>query len=88
VVHLQKECYSEYASMKAYEDYIYGRWFYVHNDHQNLLQIGASTVPIIVRMRLYMQSHVFFRKYIKGTDFMYRMYEFHKANVVTQSCPT
>ena len=34
-----------------------------------------------------MQSHVFFRKYIKGTDnwaadFMSRMYESHKANVV------
>jgi len=42
VVHLQKECYSEYASMKAYEDYIYGRWFYVYNDHQNLLQIGLD----------------------------------------------
>ena len=75
----KKECYFEYASIKAYEDYIYGRWY-----HQNLL----STVPIIVRMRLYMQSHVFFRKNIKGTDnwaadFMSRMYESHKANVVT-----
>jgi hypothetical protein len=83
----KKECYSEYASMKAYEDYIFGRWFYVYNDHQNLLQIAASTVPIIVRMRLYMQSHVFFRKYVKGTDnwaadFMSRMYESHKLNVV------
>jgi len=73
--------------MKAYEDYIFGRWFYVYNDHQNLLQIAASTVPIIVRMRLYMQSHVFFRKYVKGTDnwaadFMSRMYESHKLNVV------
>ena len=35
-----KECYAEYASMKAYEDYIYGRWFYVYNEHQNLLQIA------------------------------------------------
>jgi len=86
----KKECYAEYASMKAYEDYIYGRWFYVYNDHQKLLQIAASTVPIIVRMRLYMQSQVFFRKYIKGTDnwaadFMSRMYESHKS---TRSCPT
>ncbi len=55
--------------MKAYEDYIYGRWFYVWNDHRNLLQIAASTVPIIVRMRLYMQSHVLFRMYVKGTDY-------------------
>ena len=83
----KKECYSEYASMKAFEDYIYGRWFYIYNDHQNLLQIAASTVPIIVRMRLYMQSHVFFRKYIKGTDnwaadFMSRMHESHKLRVV------
>ena len=52
----KKECYSDDTSMKAFEDYIYGRWFYVYNDHQNLLQIAASTVPIIVRMRLYMQS--------------------------------
>ena len=36
----KKECYAEYASMKACEDYIYGRWFYVYNDHQNLLQIA------------------------------------------------
>jgi len=73
--------------MKAYEDYIFGRWFYVYNDHQNLLQTAASTVPIIVRMRLYMQSHVFFRKYVKGTDnwtadFMSRMHESHKLNVI------
>jgi len=54
--------------MKANEYYIYGRWFYIFNDHQNLLQIAASTVPIIVQMRLYMQSHVFFRNYVKGTD--------------------
>jgi hypothetical protein len=79
--------------MKAYEDYIYGRWFYVWNDHQNLLQIAASTVPIIVRMRLYMQSHVFFRKYVKGTDnwaadFMSRMHESHKANVVNTELAT
>ena len=53
--------------MKAYEDYIYGRWFYVYNDHQRIV-IAASTIPIIVRIRLYMQSHVFFRKYVKGTD--------------------
>ena len=38
-------------------------------------------------MRLYMQSHVFFRKYVKGTDnwaadFMSRMHESHKLNVV------
>ena len=26
----KKECYAEYASMKAYEDYIYGRWLYVY----------------------------------------------------------
>ena len=89
----KKECYSEYASMKAYEDYIYGRWFYVYNDHQNLLLIAASTVPIIVRMRLYMQSHVFFRKYVKGTqnwaaDFMSRMHESHKAKVVNTETAT
>ena len=28
--------------MTAYEDYIYGRWFYVYNDRQNLLQIGLD----------------------------------------------
>ena len=63
------------------------------NDHQNLLQIAASTVPIIVRMRLYMQSHVFFRKFVKGTDnwaadFMSRMHESHKANVVNKELST
>ena len=89
----KKECYSECASMKAYEDYIYGRWFYMYNDHQNLLLIAASTVSIIVRMRLYMQSHVFFRKYVKGTDnwaadFMPRMHESHKAKVVNTELST
>ena len=79
--------------MKGYEDYIYGRWFYVYNDNQNLLLIAASTVPIIVRMRLYMQSHVFFRKYFKGTqnwaaDFMSRMHESHKAKVVNTETAT
>ena len=59
----------------------------VYNDHQNLILIAASKVHIIVRMRLYMQSHVFFRKYVKGTDnwaadFKSKMHESHKANVV------
>ena len=44
-------------------------------------------------MRLYMQSHVFFRKYVKGTDnwaadFMSRMHESHKANVVNTELAT
>jgi hypothetical protein len=79
--------------MKAYEDYIYGRCLYLYNDHQNLMQISDSTVPIIVRMKLYMQSHVFFRKYIKETDnwaadFMSCMHESHKANVVNTKLAT
>lgn len=73
--------------MKAYEDYIYGRWFYIFNDHQNLLQIAASTVPIIVRIGLYMQSHVFFKKHVNGTDnwaadFISRIHKSHKANAI------
>lgn len=65
----------------------------MYNDHQNLLLIAASTVSIIVRMRLYMQSHVFFRKYVKGTDnwaadFMSRMHESHKAKVVNTELST
>ena len=44
-------------------------------------------------MRLYMQSHVFFRKYVKGTDnwaadFMSRMHESYKANVVNTELAT
>ena len=40
-----------------------------------------------------MQSHVFFRKYIKGTDnwaadFMYRMHESHKAKAVNTELST
>ena len=58
MVYIQEIVLLKIRKYKAYEDYINDRWFYVYNDHQNLLLIAALTVPIIVRMRLYMQSHV------------------------------
>ncbi len=67
--------------MKAYEDYIFGRCFYIYNNgHQNQFQIAASTVPTMVCIKLC-------SFWITGTDnwalcHVCRMYESHKTNVV------
>jgi len=51
---IKQECYSVYGSAKAVEPYLLGRSFFLHNDHQNLESISLSTVPMIVRISLYL----------------------------------
>ena len=39
--------------MKAYEDYIFGRWFYVYNDHKT---IPEKHVALMIEMELGLQD--------------------------------
>jgi len=57
---IKHECFSVYGSAKAVEPYLLGRSFFLHNDHQNLESISLSIVPMIFRIRIYLQSYVVF----------------------------
>ena len=56
---------------------------FLHNDHQNLEAIALSTVPMIVRIRIYLQSYIMLWRHVSGPlsvggDFMSRMHQYAK----------
>jgi len=80
---IKQECYSVYGSAKATEPYLIARPFFLHNDHQNLEAIAVSTVPMIVRIRIYLQSYIMLWQHVSGPlsvggDFMSRMHQYAK----------
>jgi hypothetical protein len=62
----KKEAYALYFGMKSLAYYLRGKAFVVETDHQNLIWIERSEVPIIVWWRVYMQSFVHVLIHIKG----------------------
>ena len=80
---IKQECYSVYGSAKATEPYLLARPFFLHNDHQNLEAIALPTVPMIVRIRIYLQSYIMLWRHVSGPlsvggDFMSRMHQYAK----------
>ena len=78
---IKAEGYSVYGSAKAAEPYLIARPFFLHNDHQNLEAIALSTVPMIVRIRIYLQSYIMLWRHVSGPlsvggDFMSRMHQY------------
>ena len=65
---MEKECFSIFYSVKKLSYYLYGKFFTIRTDHQNLLWMELSEVPKIIRMRIYLQSFNFTLKHVKGKD--------------------
>jgi hypothetical protein len=65
---IQKEGYGIFYSTHKFDYYLRGKPFTVETDHNNLLWMEASEVPMIVRWRIYLQSFDFKIRHIKGRD--------------------
>ena len=80
---IKQKCYSVYGRAKAVEPYLLVRPFFLRNNHQNLEAIALSTVPMSVRIRIYLQSYIMLWRHVSGPlsvggDFMSRMHQYAK----------
>ena len=65
---IEKEGYGIFYTIQKLAYYLRGKEFIVETDHNNLVWMEASTVPKIVRWRIFLQSFNFKLKHIKGKD--------------------
>ena len=74
----KKEAFSMYWGALVFAYYLRGKVFTFETDHRNLLWIEASTTPIIMRWRVFLQSFAFWLRHIPGVtntaDMWTRMY--------------
>jgi phospholipid-translocating ATPase len=75
----KKEAYGVYFTVHTFSYYLRGKPFVMETDHKNLLWMEASTSPIVIRWRIYLQSFVMWLRHIAGkinklADMMTRMY--------------
>jgi len=75
----KKEAYAIYFGVKSFAYYLHGKPIVLETDHRNLVWIEKSTVPIVVRWRVYLQSFQIWLRNIPGkqnivADWMSRMY--------------
>ena len=66
----KKEAYAIYWGVKAFSYYLRGRQFILETDHRNLVWMEKSTVPIVVRWRVYLQSYDMLIRHISGAKNM------------------
>lgn len=63
---IEQECYGNYWGVKRSSYYVRGKEFELWTDHRNNIWIEQSTVPKIIRWRVYMQSFNFKVRHIPG----------------------
>ena len=54
----KKEAYAAYYGVSHFAYYLRGKPIFLETDHRNLLWIEKSDVPIVVRWRVFLQSHL------------------------------
>jgi len=77
-----RKAYAVYFGVKTFSYYLHGKPIVLETDHKNLLWIEKSTVPIVIRWRVYLQSFQIWLRNISGknnivADWMSRMYAFN-----------
>ena len=63
---IEKECYAIFHCVSKLSYYLTGKSFVILTDHNNLVWMQSSTVPKIVRMRIYLQQYTFKVAHIPG----------------------
>ena len=64
----KKEAYAVYYGVKTFSYYLHGKPVVLETDHKNLLWIEKSTVPIVIRWRVYLQSFQLWLRSIAGKN--------------------
>eukprot|EP01039_Chlorochromonas_danica_P011569 gene11569-12955_t len=77
---IEQECFGLYFGVSTFSHYLRGKRFTLETDHSNLLWIEQSTVPKIMRWRVYLQGFTFFLRHIPGktnllADYLSRMWD-------------
>jgi hypothetical protein len=65
---IEQEAYACYFGVNHFDYYLRCKPFILETDHNNLLWMEASSVPKIVRWRVYLQSFQFLIRHIPGKD--------------------
>jgi hypothetical protein len=65
---IQKKGYGIFFANHKFDYYLRGKPFTIETDHNNLLWMESSEVPMIIRWRIYLQSFDFKIRHIKGRD--------------------
>jgi hypothetical protein len=63
---IEQECYGCFFGIKTFSYYLYCKHFTLETDHNNLRWIEASSVPKVMRMRVFMQGFSFDLRHIPG----------------------
>ena len=85
----KKEAFAVYFGVKTFSYYLHGKPIVLETDHKNLLWIEKSTVPIVIRWRVYLQSFQIRLRNISGksnvvADWMSRMYALSSTDEPTE----
>ena len=83
----KKECYGLYYSCDKFVYYLRGKFFILQTDHRNLQWLEKSTSPMVIRMRIAMQSLHFQVEHIRTSemgfpDHLSRQYEKTPASLL------
>lgn len=63
---LEQECYGLFFGVRHFSYYLLAKPFILETDHNNLLWLEASSVPKVIRWRIYLQSYSFLLRHIPG----------------------
>jgi len=63
---MEQECYGIYYVVSSNERLLFGVEFCLQTDHRNLLWLHQSTLPKLIRWRLYLQQFTFYIEHIPG----------------------
>jgi hypothetical protein len=85
---IEKECFSCYHTVKSAANLLMGKRFILETDHANLVWMEKSTVPKIIRWRMYLQSFDFLIRHIPGkqniiADWFSRLYHSYSPSKLT-----
>jgi hypothetical protein len=77
---IEQEAFAIFYSVQKLSYYLLGKDFVIETDHNNLLWMEASTVPKIIRWRIYLQTYNFKIRHISGkknlvADWLSRLYD-------------
>ena len=64
---IEQEAFGIYYAVKQLSYYLVGKVFVIETDHNNLVWMEASMVPMIMRWRIYLQSFNFQIRHIPGS---------------------
>jgi hypothetical protein len=90
---IEKECYSCYITVKLASHLLMGKKFILETDHANLVWMEKSTVPKIIRWRMFLQSYDFLIRHIPGkqniiADWFSRLYHSFTPSQLTSIMAT